>query len=593
MTGLTTVLLATVLASGVPLMPVSAGNALTLPAHRHVVLVETGEGRPPTALLAVQQGGREGRGLWLYRSDDGARTFHPLAAIQPDASHHDRAELLAVGRDVALVYAYESSKLSASSRHDVYFQWWRYQSASHTWAPQPPVRIFNADERTAYSRALLARDSFGRLWVQAFRLESGGASTAVLAVSTDDGATFQPQPSLDRVKRRGGGRLLATGGRLVFVYAMHDGFEPTRMRIRRDSDPLGTWDPVQQAFPDGIYHGAALSAVEDGRGGMHLVYKDEQQRLYYRHFEGSAFGPRVLVEERADWAMQPAVTRVGDTLYVFYNRMREPNRSYELRVRVLKEGRLGEPEALDTRATFKGYLGAFDMLPAGTSEVPCFWGDTPRSGGSGAVYRVALPIEASGAEALGDGAPGGSGGLRFSDEFSRTSSSGLGAAWRLRGQWYTDGSRAVSDLDGGDVALALPSRCGDCVARVRVRHFAEEHAGLVLRADGEARYALLFLANGRLQVRRYGAGGFTVLAETPERVASGREAVTLGFSARGTGPVELTAEVDGQVRLSVVDSGGEALGGPGLAGVETPVAGVWFDDFQVRALEAAPGEPLP
>jgi hypothetical protein len=99
------VLVATLLAAGTPLLPVSVGNALTLPAQRHVVRIEVGGGRAPVWLLAVHQGSVERRGLSRYRSEDGARSFQFLAPIQPDASHHDRAELLAVGRDVALVYS--------------------------------------------------------------------------------------------------------------------------------------------------------------------------------------------------------------------------------------------------------------------------------------------------------------------------------------------------------------------------------------------------------------------------------------------------------------------------------------------------------
>ncbi len=279
MVGLSTALLAAVLASLAPMVPASGGNALTLPAQRHAVRIDTENGRPPTWLLTLQQEGAEGRGLSFFRSDDGGRTFRFAAAIQPDASHADRAEVLAVGRDVALVYSYEAPKLAASRRHDVYFQWWRYRPETHDWAPQPAVRVFDADDNTAYSRALLARDSQGRLWVQAFRLDSDGGSTAVLSVSTDGGTSFQRQPNLGRVKRWGGGRLLSLGNKLVFLYAMHDGFEPTRMRIRNDGDPLGTWSAVRDAFSDGIYHGAALSAVADGKGGMHLVYKDEFERL--------------------------------------------------------------------------------------------------------------------------------------------------------------------------------------------------------------------------------------------------------------------------------------------------------------------------
>src|SRR2546429_7340808 len=50
--------------------PIGNGNALTLPAARHLVRMDTGGGRPPAWLLAIQQDGAGGRGLWVFRSDD-------------------------------------------------------------------------------------------------------------------------------------------------------------------------------------------------------------------------------------------------------------------------------------------------------------------------------------------------------------------------------------------------------------------------------------------------------------------------------------------------------------------------------------------
>jgi len=592
MIGASTALLAAVLASGSPMMPVSAGNALTLPAQRHIVRIEMGSGRAPVWLLALQQGGREGRGLSMYRSDDGTRSFRMLAPIQPDASHHDRAELIAVGRDVALVYSYESATLRPSRKHDVWFQWWRYQPNSDTWRPDPAVRVFDApDDSIAYSRALIARESLGRLWIQAFRLERDGRSSAVIAVSTNGGASFQRQPDLGSVRRRGGGRLLSVGTKLVFIYAMHDGYEPTRMRIRQDSDPLNTWGAVRQAFPDGIYHGAALSAVADGRGGMHLVYKDESMRLYYRSFDGSSFGPRTLLEDMTDWATQPAITRMGSTLYVFYNRSRELNRRYELRVRVLTGGTFSAPVVLDSRATFKGYLNAVDVLPSGSREVPCFYGEAPNDSSSGTVSRVVLPIDGNGGGGPGGGTEGpppgdppAPGARLFADDFTRTVRRGLGDTWTVRGLWYVDGRLAVSDLDGEDLALAPGSRCRDCQVEARVQHFSEAEAGVVLRAQGSARYTLVSLQNGRIQVRREVGGRITVLGEARSGLPNAQEPMTLTLSARGTGPVELIASVDGQVRLTVVDSSSSALREPGLAGLITPIAGVWFDSFRVHQL---------
>ncbi|WNG18310.1 hypothetical protein F0U63_29230 [Cystobacter fuscus] len=585
--------LAAVLASTSPVLPVKVGNALTLPAQRHAVRLETGGGRPATWLLAVQQERVEGRGLSFYRSEDEGRTFRFYAPIQPDGSHADRADLVAVGRDVALVYSWESPSLKASSRHDVYFQWWRYQPDTHDWAPEPAVRIFNADDSTAYTRALLARDSRGRLWVQAFRLEADGSSTAVLSVSTDGGASFQLQANLGRVKRRGGGRLLSVGSKLVFLYAMHDGFEPTRMRIRSDSDPVESWGDVKTAFSDGIYHGAALSAVADGEGGMHLVYKDETERLYYRHFDGTGFGSRMLLESSRDWAMQAATTRVGRTLYVFYNVMRSAGKAYEIHARTLKDGRFSDPVVLDSKRTFKGYPNALETLPEGVDDVPCFFGESPDDNSRGNMVRVKLDGPGGGDSAEpprpepSDELPS-PGRELFRDGFSRDSSHGLGSDWSLSGLWLANGKRAVSDLDnteGSNQALAPLSRCRDCQVEAWLQHFAADEAGVVLRAQGDAFYALVYLPSGRIQIRRYRDGKSTVLAEAASGQSSAWEGATFTLAAWGTQPVRLAASVNGQVRLRVTDTSSAAPRDEGLAGLLTPIAGIWFDDFRVRALE--------
>ncbi|MFP2899057.1 WD40/YVTN/BNR-like repeat-containing protein [Corallococcus sp. 4LFB] len=164
--------------------------------------------------------------------------------------------------------------------------------------------------------------------------------------------------------------------------------------------------PQRDAFSDGIYHGAALSAVEDGQGGIHLVYKDETERLYYRRFDGTSFGSRILVEGTPDWALQPAVTRIGEALYVFYNHFQTAT-DYEVRVRVLRDGVFSAPVTLDSRTSFKGYLSALDVLPDSATEVPCFYGDALDANSSGRVMRVALPRQPEGG---GSGQDGGSGG---------------------------------------------------------------------------------------------------------------------------------------------------------------------------------------
>jgi len=172
--------------------------------------------------------------------------------------------------------------------------------------------------------------------------------------------------------------------------------------------------------------------------------------------------------------------------------MRARNASYELHVRVLEGGRFSAPVVLDRRATFKGYLTAFESLPEGSPEVPCFFGDSPDTSTSGHVMRVAIAVSGGGDDDAPPPPPPppGPGQLLFSDDFSRASSNSLGSNWKLSGLWLMNGQRAVSDLDnpkGDNLSLAQPSRCADCEVEARVQHFAEEEAGVVLRATGNAR----------------------------------------------------------------------------------------------------------
>jgi hypothetical protein len=159
---------------------------------------------------------------------------------------------------------------------------------------------------------------------------------------------------------------------------------------------------------------------------------------------------------------------------------------------VLEGGRFSAPVVLDRRATFKGYLTAFESLPEGSPEVPCFFGDSPDTSTSGHVMRVAIAVSGGGDDDAPPPPPPppGPGQLLFSDDFSRASSNSLGSNWKLSGLWLMNGQRAVSDLDnpkGDNLSLAQPSRCADCEVEARVQHFAEEEAGVVLRATGNAR----------------------------------------------------------------------------------------------------------
>jgi hypothetical protein len=373
-------------------IPVGGGNALTLPAHRHVVRVPNGEGA--VLLAAVQQGGLDGQGLRMFRSDDDGGTWKVEGDIH-GGSRFDRADLLVVGRDVALVYAVETPDgqgIQGDASHDVYFQWWRHRA--NRWSPEPPVRVFDSTRAdTAYYRAELARDSRGRLWVQAFFKDADALDTLAVAVSGDGGATFRVQRELAHdVPKRGGGRLVHLGHRLMMLWGSHDGKDAAHYRIRDDSAPLARWSPTRTAFTEGIYHGAAMSAVPDGKGGLHLVYKDNEERLRYRRFDGHAFGSAVKVLEDGDWATQPALTRVGGNLYLFYNRPRADKAGYSLWVRALSStGKPGDGRELATVTGFAGYPAAPDVLPPGV-PLMSFFGLEPSDGSGNHVAFFSAPV---------------------------------------------------------------------------------------------------------------------------------------------------------------------------------------------------------
>jgi hypothetical protein len=102
--------------------PIGGGNALTLPAQRHLSRIAPASG--PVWLLGVQQDGHDGHGLVFFRSDDDGRSFHFYAPIQNNNSLvRDTTDQIVVGSDVALVYSFEGPVLSGSTSFNVDFQW--------------------------------------------------------------------------------------------------------------------------------------------------------------------------------------------------------------------------------------------------------------------------------------------------------------------------------------------------------------------------------------------------------------------------------------------------------------------------------------
>jgi len=115
--------------------------------------------------------------------------------------------------------------------------------------------------------------------------------------------------------------------------------------------------------------------------------------------------------------------------------------------------------------------------------------------------------------------------------------------------------------------------------------FGVPEAALVLRAQGARQadhYDVALLGSGVVQVRRVAGGTVTVLGQAAAGVPPWDWA-TLRLTAVGSGPVTLTASINGVVKVSVVDTAPGALGQAGYAGMWTTRAGVAYGRFRITA----------
>lgn len=409
---------------------IGGANALSTPAARHIARLDPGGSIPPTYLMAIQRDGTQPNpGLSFYRSDDDGVTWYFYRAINPSASERDTTDLLKVGNDIALVFSYDGPSLvpngTLDPQHKVYFQWWRYDGFGN-WNGQPAVLVFDPGvSGSAYHRGELAIDSLNRIWVQAWRRDgvcSGPAcslcnvpngdnynNTAVVVVSTDNGATFSAPQALATTLCRGGGRLSSLGTKLLMLWNDHSGngngtVVGTNFRIHNDADLITLWGATTNAFPDipadGIFHGAALSSVVSS-GSLHLVYKDQNNaNLWYRKFDGASmsFGPRTQLDSsHDDWALQAATSIANNRVLIVENHLINSElvpwpspmnlNNYEMRFRYidLNTGTLSLSTTLDSLGMFRGYPSAPETLPTTNPPpaVPFVFGQTPDANSAG------------------------------------------------------------------------------------------------------------------------------------------------------------------------------------------------------------------
>jgi len=403
---------------------VGGANALSTPAARHLVRMDSG-----TYLLALQRDAAlPDTGLQLYRSDDDGFSWIRYAAMNPSPAERQTADMVKVGGDVAVVTSFDAPSIVPDPALDpgrkVYFQWWRTDGV-RDWSAQPLVTVFSPASGAAYHRGELAVDSRGRIWVQAFKRGATSCDPAtnpkcavcaevvngdnygnqlVVSVSTDGGKTFAPEQSLATTLCRAGGRLISVGTKLLLIWndysANENGTRIVTRFVERDAaDALSVWSAAKDAFPDepadGVYHGAALSAVADS-SGVHLVYKDQNRlKLWYRRFEVATgtFGARVQVDDsQQDWALQPATTLRNGELFIAANHTLGVG-TYETRIWRQSTG-LGAANAvaLPPENAFHGYPALPETVPASARSVPYVYTSAAAANGSGEEIslRVAL-----------------------------------------------------------------------------------------------------------------------------------------------------------------------------------------------------------
>jgi hypothetical protein len=249
---------------------------------------------------------------------------------------------------------------------------------------------------------------------------------------------------------------------------------------------------------------------------------------------------------------------------------------------------MGAPILLRDTRSFKGYPASVETMPSSLAQVPCIFGDTidAASGGNAAIVfannpSVGSPPPPPPPPRPPPPPPGGT--VLFSDDFNRVDAFTMGAQWKVAtGAWVIIRGFGASGLNGGDRALVANVSCADCRIDAEFNTFGTE-AGYVLRAqpDGD-RYEMALTSSGVFQIRRIRAGTVTVLGQVASGIFSTFDVYE--FSVQGTGPVTLTASINGVTRLHVEDTTAQAIGTAGQPGLMAKVAGVPFDNLVVTAL---------
>ncbi len=198
----------------------------------------------------------------------------------------------------------------------------------------PPVRVDSGDLSSDANFPALALDQEGRIYC-AFNERSVNQSHLFVCKSTDGGASFFQKVRVTREEAVFPQLPSLTCDRLGFVYLTWTDWQDTARRgsfiyFSKSSDGGRTFTPplrVSPSIPE--LHASYSSLAVDGRGNIHIVWRDDRYSPYNYHVYyskstdgGNSFLPSILVDSSTGnySATFPSITvdSTGMSIYVLY-----------------------------------------------------------------------------------------------------------------------------------------------------------------------------------------------------------------------------------------------------------------------------------
>ena len=254
----------------------------------------------------VQQGGYNNHYLTLHKTEDGGLNWEVALDISAETNLISDG-VLDTNNDILLV----PTVMVNNRIVNVTFVRLVYDPLLKTWtvdAASPRV-VFQSDANMKGSRATIAIDTTGRIWI-AFRVHDTVTDTCFFKIfySSDDGLTWQDSGNEFGNKNsvlEKCGKILAVGSGVGIVYQDSKFGGSTEYRLKkwayRDNSqgPGDTWQEeqiIEQMFdPIGDVYGSHWSVAADWSGNVHLSYQDYGIRYVKYASWKRSWEPSVLI----------------------------------------------------------------------------------------------------------------------------------------------------------------------------------------------------------------------------------------------------------------------------------------------------------